>query len=159
MWHPQVCSQCGIGGTFKYCRSCKVACYCSVECQRNAWPFHTGFKCASDGIQKAALTLATRWHEDRAFDKDLVSEQHWQRLVDSGILIVKKGYVEWRPHNSFGEYFAAKAEIARIVKIVDHDKRKAEVTAITAKYPNRNECSFGTFFAQSWDDEVKKRRF
>ncbi|KAI9011606.1 hypothetical protein DFJ74DRAFT_684072 [Hyaloraphidium curvatum] len=39
------CYQCGFspeGGqaSMKRCSRCKIACYCSVECQRAAWPSH-----------------------------------------------------------------------------------------------------------------------
>eukprot|EP00928_Gymnodinium_smaydae_P050325 TRINITY_DN33895_c0_g1_i1.p1 TRINITY_DN33895_c0_g1~~TRINITY_DN33895_c0_g1_i1.p1 ORF type:complete len:237 (+),score=35.19 TRINITY_DN33895_c0_g1_i1:92-802(+) len=35
-----VCSHCGQPDATKRCSACKGACYCSVECQRKAWPDH-----------------------------------------------------------------------------------------------------------------------
>lgn len=159
VWHPHFCSQCGIGGTFQCCSLCKSVCYCSVECQRKAWPTHKGKSCESEAIQKAAEAVGAQWFKDGSFDKISVSTGRWQDLLEAGILSYDRGHVEWKPHRSFGDYFAAKAEVARIVKIVNTKERNDAVTAVTSKYPKTDTCDFGTFFAESWADEVERRGF
>jgi len=50
-----VCAQCGQPGAKKRCSQCKLVFYCSIDCQRAAWPKH---KAACNNLAAAGKTKA-----------------------------------------------------------------------------------------------------
>jgi hypothetical protein len=56
----RACAACGSTGVpLKNCKACKVACYCSVECQKEGWPQHKG-RCAQARAEIASGDAYTR---------------------------------------------------------------------------------------------------
>lgn len=161
VWHPNVCEKCGVAGTFKACEACKGVYYCSPECQESDWEEHKKLECEQFSVTLAAQTLAAEWFKTGNFDLTTIPFDMFIKLVQCDLILCGDDGTpyEWGPHGSFGEYHAAKAEVNRLSKIVDNEKREAEVAEVKKKYPDKSEVTFGTFFADSWNIEVKKRGF
>jgi len=162
IWHPHVCDGCGAGGTFSRCSRCQEVFYCSAACQAKAWRSHHSAECKMKRAHQLATKVARKWMHTGTIDLDHLTAADRDLLVGSLVRRDAQGHLQWEAHQSFGEYYAAKSQVDRVVRIVDHTERQAEIDKLRSKHPrpsSRSEPVFLTFFEEMLEDERKKRGF
>lgn len=159
VWEPHVCDECGKCGLFTKCGGCKATFYCGKQCQLKAWKKSHKTECVKSRVNHAAETIATKWRTTRTIDLSLVPAEEQSLLIRAGIVIKKEGRLSWMGHSSFGDFFAAKGEVARVCRITDDAKRAEEIRKLREKQVSwsSTEPSFLNFFNEMLEDEEKKR--
>ena len=95
--YDEECLRCGATGDLRICAGCRVARYCSAECQRAHWKQHkkscedfdTVFAKSQEKLKKAGLVPADTSARDRA-SIEQSQKKHLKEILSSG------GSLKWK---------------------------------------------------------------